>query len=1070
MNTIPKMNAIPKMNTIPRIRRIDLNPVGTGREVNSRMRSVVRQVALLFLVIIVALGSVPAATVRAQEDGPLADEVARLMERMSSAAKVGQLFVVTFPGSEVADDADIAELIRDYHIGGVVLKPENGNIINVGNTPQQVTTLVNQLQTTAWRATQPVTGTVPEPFIPLFVATSHEGNGMPHTSIVSGTTPLPSQMALGATWNISHTLAVGRVAGQELRALGINMLLGPSLDVLENPRPTSSGDLGVRTFGGDPFWVGQMGKAYIRGVHEGSSGRVAVVAKHFPGLGSSDRSLDEEISTVQRTLEKLKQVDLAPFFTVAQAQNPLARPEGIVVSHIRFQGLGGGRFITTLPISVDSNVLQQLLTLPEMATWRESGGVTLSDELGLRALRRFYAPGEQAFNGRRIAQDAFLAGNDLLFLSQFGLSGQWADQLSNVESTITFFRDKYESEPSFQKQVDEAVARILRLKLSLSGGAFSLDRAKPNASVARETTQPGVDAVSAVARDALTLLSPPSPDLVPAPPTREDRIVIFTDARDRQRGWTPSPCTTCEPLPYVDPQALESTFVQFYGPDATGQVDPQLISSFTFSELEAYLNAPPAAPAVSTATPTAIPPTGEAVTPTAAAEGAALSPPGIDAALQDVDWVIFGMLNPNDGPPQADVVKRFLAERADALQDPHVVVMAYDVPYCLDATEISKLSAYYAAYSHLTPFIKASVRALFGEFAPQGAPPVSIAGISYDLLTQTSPDPEQTIPVMYSVIKPDGEEEGTPTPTPSEQQPTVVGATESPAVAPTEEGQPTDEAEPTAGAPAAETRLEKGDQLRLRTGKIVDHNGHVVPDGTPVQFIFNYPQEGLEQSMLVTTRDGFAEAVTTLDRTGRLDISVQADPVPRKVALQITIQEGGAATIVTPTPSPTPLPTPTPTPTATPAGGPPADGPARATPRVDSTPTASPTAVATPVVVVEQPEPPSGVDVQFWDLLIALIGAVVVGGAGYYAMRLGDRTVTRALRVGLWGVIGGLAVYVIYVVSLSYLGLFDGPGVDPGQREAWGFALAGGAALAGSSTALLFAWFADRRRWARDAG
>ncbi len=1030
------------------------------------MNDAARQAALLFLVVAIGLsqgagdGVLSPLAVHAQEE----DNVARLMERMSSAAKVGQLFVVTFPGSQVAEDAAIAELIHDYHVGGVVLKSENGNIVNTGNTPEQVATLVAQLQEAAWHATRPLTGTVPDPFIPLFVAASHEGNGVPYTSIISGTTPLPSQMALGATWDISHTHRVGQIVGQELQTMGVNMLLGPSLDVLENPRPTSGGDLGVRTFGGEPFWVGQMGKAYIRGVHQGAGNRVAVVAKHFPGLGSSDRSLDEEVSTVQRTLEKLKQVDLAPFFAVAQAKDPLARPEAILVSHIRFQGLGGGRFITTLPISVDSNVLQQLLTLPEMSAWREAGGVTFSDALGLRALRRFYAPGEQAFNGRRIAQDAFLAGNDLLFLSQFGLTDEWEDQVANAKSTITFFREKYESEPSFQKQVDEAVARILRLKLSLYGGAFSLDgvRANPGLGTRRgtavavgEAIEPGIEAVSAVARDAITLLSPPSPDLVPAPPTREDRILIFTDAREGR------PCATCEPEPTIGPRALEETLVQFYGPDATGQIAPQLISSFTFGQLETYLDTPVSPPA----SPTAISLTSEPVTPTATVGTAVVDTPTpsvdtptpspgrsrhpVGEALQDAEWVIFGMLNPNDGPSQADVVKRFLAERADALQDPHVIVMAYDVPYCLDATEISKLSAYYAAYGHLTPFVKASVRALFGEFAPQGEPPVSVSGINYDLLVQTSPDPEQTIPVTYSVIKPPGEEEGTPTP--SEQEPTAA-----PPITPSPEGsvtpaEPTGEAQPTAGPPA----LKKGDQLKLRTGRIVDHNGHVVPDGTPVQFFFNYPQEGLEQSMLATTRDGVAETLMTLDRTGRLDVSVQADPVPRKVALQITIQEGGAATIVTPTPSPTPVPTLTPTPTVTPTP----------TPHLDSTPTATtgpavPTAEATSDVVVDQPEPPPKREIQFWDFLIALVGVLVVGGSGYYAMRIGDRTVTRALRVALWCVVGGLIIYVIYVVGLSYLGLFDGERVDAVTGEAW---VAGGAALIGSSMALLFAWLLDRR-------
>ncbi len=980
------------------------------------MSNALRRLLLISLVAVAGLGHVPIHQVEAQEE----DVVSRFMEHMSPAAKVGQLFIVAFPGAEVTEEAAITELIRDYHVGGVVLQPENGNIDNVGGAPAQVATLVSQLQDTAWESTRPITGTVPEPFVPLFVAASHEGNGAPQTSVSQGTTPLPSQMALGATWNISHAITAGQIAGQELEALGINMLLGPSLDVLESPSSASSGDLGLTSFGGEPFWVGQMGKAYIRGVHEGSAGRVAVVPKHFPGLGSSDRSLDEEVSTVQRTLEKLKQVDLAPFFAVAQAQDPTSQPEGVMVSHIRFQGLGGGRFITTLPISVDSNVLRQLLNLPEMAPWREAGGVTLSDELGLRALRRYYAPGEQSFNGRRIAQDAFLAGNDMLYLSQFGLSDDWADQMVNVQSTITFFREKYESDPSFQRQVDAAVARILRVKLSLYGGAFSLERVTPEVNGLNDALQSDVETVSAIARDAITLLSPPSPDLVPASPTREDRLVIFTDARDAR------PCAGCEPMPTIGPRALEGMIVQSYGPDATGQVAPELVTSFTFEELTAYLSAPPLPPP----SPTAVPTTTEPVTVTATP-----APLTIGAALANADWVIFGMLNADKGPPQAGVVKRFLAERADVLQDPHVVVMAYDVPYCLDATEISKLSAYYAAYSHLTPFVKASVRALFGEFAPQGAPPVSVAGINYDLRVQTSPDPEQTINVSYSVVKPPSEEG---TATPSDQEPTVE---------PTAEEEPT--VEPTGEAEVApETRLERGDQLKLKTSQILDHNGHVVPDGTPVQFVFNYPQEGLEQSMLATTREGAAEAALTLDRTGRLDVSVQADPVPRQVALQITIQEGGSATIVTPTPTPTLEPTLTPTPTETPT--PTAEG--------GGTQTTEPTAVATVDLGVGELEPPVTSRVRVWDLLVALAGAVVVAGTSYHAMRLGDRTVTRALRVALWCVIGGLGIYVVYVVGLSYFGLFNGKG------EAW---IAGGLALIGSSTALVVAWLGDHRRWSR---
>lgn len=948
-----------------------------------------RRLVALALLVTMLIPLVLSRTASAQEE----DQVARLMERMSSAAKVGQLFLVTFPGAVVTEDAAILELIRDYHVGGVVLRPENGNIINEGDTPAQVATLVGQLQEAAWIATQPVTETLgegvvpPGPFVPLFVAVNHEGNGIPFTAVVNGMTSLPSEMALGATWNPAHTETVGEIVGQELFALGVNMLLGPSLDVLENPLPASAGDLGVRSFGGEPFWVGQMGQAYIRGVHEGAQGQMAVVAKHFPGLGASDRSLEEEVSTAQRTLEKLRQVDLAPFFAVAQAEDQQARPDGVMVSHIRFRGLEGGRFVATRPISVDSQVLQRLLGLPELAVWREQGGVTVSDGLGVRALRRFYDPNEQTFNSRRIAQEAFLAGNDLLLLSQFALSDDWDARIANVKSTITFFREKYDADPSFQALVDAAVARILRLKLAMYGGTFEIVAAQPDVDVVGEQVGLHREAVSAIARDAITLLSPPSPDLVPAPPGPDDDVVIFTDGQEGQ------PCVVCASVPYIDPLALRDTILRLYGPNATGQVDPASVSSFTFAQLEEALNAPPAPP-----TPT--PAAGEVITPTV------LRP--VEAALLNADWIIFAMLDPGSAPPQSRVVRRFLAERADALRNPHLVVLAYDAPYYLDATEISKLSAYYVAYSRIEPFIRASVRALFGEFVPVGTPPVSVAGINYDLLTQTSPDPDQVIPLYYYI----GElpEVGPPTP------------------GPPEEDQSTPEP----------PRLEVGDDLGLRTGTILDRNGHAVPDGTTVQFIFTYPQEGLEIPHMAVTREGVAETTVALDRTGQLDIFIQADPVPRTLALQITIQEGAPATIVpvTPTPRPTAI---RPTPTST----------------TEPELALAATPIPTPRPVNEGAGT-SGIaeGVGPLDLVLALLGVLITGSGAFYIVRLNHGLVSRALRLALWCAIGGLALYLVYALRL--------PGVAwlrarSGVWTAWWMALLGGL------IPLIMAWIGGRR-------
>jgi beta-N-acetylhexosaminidase len=191
-------------------------------------------------------------------------------------------------------------------------------------------------------------------------------------------TPLPSQMALGATWSTDLSSEVGKVQGKELSALGFNLLIGPSLDVLEVPTTDSGGDLGIRTFGGDPFWVGALGQAYITGIHQGSSGKMVVASKHFPGFGGSDRLPEEEVATVLSSLEQLKQIDLAPFFAVTgNAPNPESMTDALVVSHIRYQGFQGNIRATTRPVSFDPQAFAQLISLPAFDTWRQDGGVMI---------------------------------------------------------------------------------------------------------------------------------------------------------------------------------------------------------------------------------------------------------------------------------------------------------------------------------------------------------------------------------------------------------------------------------------------------------------------------------------------------------------------------------------------------------------------------------------------------------------------------------------------------------------------------------------------------------------------
>ncbi|MBC8249340.1 MAG: hypothetical protein H8E90_06650, partial [Anaerolineales bacterium] len=62
------------------------------------------------------------------------DFIQGLVDGMSVEEKVGQLFLVTFVGSDPGLGSDIVELIGEYRVGGVVLLAGNGNFTNGEDT------------------------------------------------------------------------------------------------------------------------------------------------------------------------------------------------------------------------------------------------------------------------------------------------------------------------------------------------------------------------------------------------------------------------------------------------------------------------------------------------------------------------------------------------------------------------------------------------------------------------------------------------------------------------------------------------------------------------------------------------------------------------------------------------------------------------------------------------------------------------------------------------------------------------------------------------------------------------
>ncbi len=841
-------------------------------------------------------------------------QVEAVVASMSAADRVGQLFLVTFRGSETGFDSDIAELIYGYRVGGVILSPAKGNFSNEKgvDTPRQVASLINRLQALSYgvllpeeRALDPLPEewpggedvlmeemtNVPPLSLPLFVAVEQSGDNLPATMLRRGFTPLPSQMAIGATWSPELANRVGRIVGRELAAVGVNMLLGPNLDVLDQPRPDQVGRLGAHMFGGDPFWVGQMGRAYITGVHEGGERSVATIARNFPGAGDVDRLPEQEIPTVQRSLEELRRVVLPPFLAVTRlpatgdpSQVDPAVTDGMMSSHVRYSGFQGTGLGRNTPIGLATE-LSRVLEQEGFAAWREQGGLMVSGGLGSPAIRRHYSASAGEFPFRRIALDAFTAGHDLLVLDGFSADGSWETEKHNIQETIGFFQERYVNDAGFAQRVDAAVRRIVRLKLSLYAEAADSPRAQEDpvlplaavlskegdlAALDEEPQAAALAEIGQVALESIAILYPdPSgaSEVFSRVPQAGEQLLIITNSR-LQRD-----CEACMTEAAVGPVELGHIILRLYGPEATGQLTESQIQSRTFADLVELLDAELTAPPTPAAQETAVPSTPEPLPEQAAIQ---LQPPVMDAAggddaddeaeldknarmdrlIDEADWIIFAMLDVDTAQyPSSDAVKRFLRQRSEDLATKNVVVFALNAPYFLDATEISKLNAYYGVYSKTQPFLEGAMRALFRAFVPEGAPPVSVAGTRFaSLAERLAPDPAR--PLGLRILAADG-------------TPIVESghALESPPV------------------------IAAGDQIRLQAGPVLDYNGNPVSDGRAADFILAF--EGDESAPRVesaTVRNGIASRDLMMERGGLLQVTAQVGAATTGAPLAVSVQ------------------------------------------------------------------------------------------------------------------------------------------------------------------------------------
>jgi beta-glucosidase len=109
-----------------------------------------------------------------------------------------------------------------------------------------------------------------------------------HGAVVVDGTSFPQAIALASSWDPQLVRRVNEVTGRELAARGVSEVLSPVVDVARDPRWGRIEE----TFGEDPYLVGEMGVAAVRGLQGDAlplaPGHVFATLKHMTGHGQPE--------------------------------------------------------------------------------------------------------------------------------------------------------------------------------------------------------------------------------------------------------------------------------------------------------------------------------------------------------------------------------------------------------------------------------------------------------------------------------------------------------------------------------------------------------------------------------------------------------------------------------------------------------------------------------------------------------------------------------------------------------------------------------------------------------------
>ena len=345
---------------------------------------------------------------------------------MTLQEQIGQRLVTGFPGTELTED--FRRVVRESKIANVILFRENIE------SCEQLRRICDEIQ----RLVREATGHG------AFITIDQEGGTV--TRLPADAVNVPGAMAIAATGDPENAYRAGLLTGRELRALGVNFDLAPSVDVNNNPKNPV---IGARSYGDEPDTVSRYAARMIQGLLDGG---VLCSAKHFPGHGDTDADSHLSLPCVDKSREELERMELAPFRAAVAAGVP-----AVMTTHILFPQLEPGGVPATMSRRIMTGLLREELGF---------NGLIISDCMEMRAIKDHFG----TVNG---VIAAMAAGVDLVFVTHDTLLGGEAARA--VEKAVA--RGRLDA-----AEMEESSRRILSYKEkwvdNTAAGAFDFDAAR----------------------------------------------------------------------------------------------------------------------------------------------------------------------------------------------------------------------------------------------------------------------------------------------------------------------------------------------------------------------------------------------------------------------------------------------------------------------------------------------------------------------------------------------------------------------------------------------------------------